>query len=126
MHDIDPDTDTNLEQDNSYGNYGIHYRRHTRNFNTLPAIYQDVDMNVDMDMDTYIVYCRHGIPIGSPCQECTAADQQKRLDQTINNLEYNCDSEPEFEEPEELKMEPFDDYTRELVVRLLFVSGARF
>ncbi|KAG2753061.1 hypothetical protein P692DRAFT_20846039 [Suillus brevipes Sb2] len=117
MHDVDPDTDTSLEQDNNDGNYGIHYQHHARNsHNILPAIYQDVDMNVDMDMDTYIVYCRHGIPIGSPCQECTAAEQQKRFNQIINNLEYNRDSEPEFEEPEELKTEPFDDYTRELVI----------
>ncbi|KIK33003.1 hypothetical protein CY34DRAFT_18667 [Suillus luteus UH-Slu-Lm8-n1] len=86
MHDIDPDTETNLEQDNRDGNYGIHHRRHARNsHNTLPAIDQDIEMNVDMDMDmdTYI---------------------------------YNRDSEPEFEELEELKTEPFEDYTRELVI----------
>ncbi|KAG2357652.1 hypothetical protein BDR07DRAFT_1612388 [Suillus spraguei] len=98
MHDIDPDTDTSPERDNSDNDYGVPYQRHTCNsHNTLPAIYQDMDLDLDvcMDVDTYIVYCCHGIPAGSPCHECTIAEQQKCFD----NLEYDHDFHTGFEEP---------------------------
>ncbi|KAG1802524.1 uncharacterized protein BJ212DRAFT_1487324 [Suillus subaureus] len=52
MHDIDLDTDTSLEQDNSDDDYSIPYRCRARNsHNTLPAIYQDIDMDLDVGMD---------------------------------------------------------------------------
>lgn len=110
MHDIDLDTDT-LEQDNSDDNYVVPYRCRARNsHNLLPAIYQGTDMDLDMDieMDAYTVtvYCCHGTPVGWPCQGCT-------VDQFVNN---DQDFEPGFEEPQVSEMEPFDDYTRELVI----------
>jgi hypothetical protein len=82
MHDIDPDTDTSPEQDNSDDDYDVPYRRHAR----------------------------------TPCQECTVVEQQKRFDQPIDNLEYNYNFEPGFKEHLVSKAEPFDDYTRELVI----------
>ncbi|KAG1774683.1 hypothetical protein EV702DRAFT_1269776 [Suillus placidus] len=106
MHDIDPDTDTSPEQDNRIMAYptGV----------MLANI--DMDLDVDMDMDTCIVYCCHGTPIGSSCQECSVVEQQKCFDQFIDNLEYNQNFEPEFEEPKVSETEPFDDYIRELVI----------
>ncbi|KAG2071669.1 hypothetical protein BDR04DRAFT_1154137 [Suillus decipiens] len=112
MYDIDPDTDTSLERDNSDDDHGVPHRRRTCNsHNTLPVIYQDMDLDLDvcMDVDTSIAYCCHGIPIRSPCHECTVAEQQKRS-------EYNHNFDPGFEEPQVSETEPFDDYTRELVV----------
>ncbi|KAG1831907.1 hypothetical protein DFJ58DRAFT_823704 [Suillus subalutaceus] len=118
MHDIDLDTDTSLEQDNSEDYYGVPYRCRARNpHNLLPAIYQgtDMDLDVDIDMDAYTVtvYCCHGTPVGLPCQGCTVAEHQKHLDQFADN---NHDFEPGFEEPQVSETEPFDDYTRELVI----------
>ncbi|KAG2048942.1 hypothetical protein BDR06DRAFT_962050 [Suillus hirtellus] len=105
MHDIDPDADTSLEHDNGNDDYGVPYRCHARNSDDrLTAVYQDIDM----DMVTYTVCCCHGTPIVSPCQECKVAEQQEHLDQFVD--------EPEFEEPQVPKTEPFDDYTRELVI----------
>ncbi|KAG1842679.1 hypothetical protein C8R48DRAFT_837897 [Suillus tomentosus] len=105
MHDIDPDADTSSEHDNGNDDYGVPYRCHARNSdNRLTAVYQDIDM----DMVTYTVCCCHGTPIVSPCQECKVAEQQEHLDQFVD--------EPEFEEPQVPETEPFDDYTRELVI----------
>ncbi|KAG2134463.1 hypothetical protein DEU56DRAFT_913649 [Suillus clintonianus] len=113
MHNIDPVTDTKGDEDDD----GVpRDQGHAGNSQNIVVYQPDVDVDLNMDMDVYAMYCCHGTRIGLPCHECTTAEQRARSNQTIDNLESNHNPEPEVEEPLSPETEPFDDYNRELVI----------
>ncbi|KAG1723531.1 uncharacterized protein EDB91DRAFT_1172519 [Suillus paluster] len=100
MHDIDPVTDTEEEdmvtddEDDAHSTPSQHYA-HSR--------------------------CSHGIPYGMQCHKCITAARRGHSGRATaagsaprSNFQSKCNSEPELEEFR--VSEPFDDYTRELVI----------
>lgn len=77
------------------------------------------------DADVHLIECYHELVHGTSCHQCTAAMRQRcfeRVTAVINaarsTFKHIRKPEPVLEETLPLTMEPFDEYTRELVVRL--------